>query len=498
MKRSNWLGKFPPNFNGGIEVHWQPNRSSPKSLSKQISEWMLEQIQNGEWPVGTKLPPQRKLALSLGVNRSTLQEVIDELKAEGLLTSKTGSATFVANDSWNILVKQKQPNWQQYIESSIHKSNYQTIQLINEFEQDDSVIRLGTGELSPSLLPSTEIHSSLSQLNFDGKTIGYSSPQGSLALRQTICEYVKKRGIVTTPDNICIVSGGLQALQLIALGLLETGSFVFQNQFSYLNSIHTFQSFGMNLYNLSENQYTAETIEKIRSKKQAIIYTIPTLHNPTGYSMTFEEKKALYDLCESEQLPIIEDDVYFELLFDKPTPAIKSFDRNGQVLYIGSVSKTLSPGLRIGWVIASTPVIKRLADIKMQMDYGSSAISQQIVDYWLHTGLYERHIQDLKEELKCRAKLMNHLLTQYFGKIASWETPKGGFYIWLKFHEPIVTTELFMKLLKKKVLINPGYIYAANDTQHIRLSFAYSSKDELKKGIKMLYEETIDFIKKHR
>lgn len=471
-------------------MQWQPNRSLPISLSKQISEWMIKQIQSGEWPIETKLPPQRQLALSLGVNRSTLQEAIDDLKADGLLSTRAGSATFVTNDSWNILVKQKQPNWQQYIETSIHKSNYQTIQLINEFEQDDSVIRLGTGELSPTLLPTTDIHSSLSLLNFDGKEIGYSSPQGSLALRKAISEYVKKRGIITTPENICIVSGGLQALQLIALGLLETGSFVFQKPFSYLNSIHTFQSFGMNLFSLLDNQYTVEIIQRIRKKRQAILYTIPTLHNPTGICMTLAEKKGLYDLCESGQLPIIEDDVYFELLFDRPTSAIKSFDRTGQVLYIGSVSKTLSPGLRIGWVIASTPVIKRLADIKMQMDYGSSAFSQQIVEYWLRTGLYERHINYLREELKRRADLMNQLLNQYFRDIATWEPPLGGFYIWIKFKEPIVTTDLFMNLLKKKVLINPGYIYAPNDAQHIRLSFAYCSDEELKSGIEILYQET--------
>ncbi|MDN4495255.1 PLP-dependent aminotransferase family protein [Ureibacillus aquaedulcis] len=470
-------------------MNWQPNRSLSTSLSKQIVQWITEQIQNGEWPVGTKLPPQRKLALSLGVNRSTLQEAFDELKANGLLLSKSGSATYVSNDSWNVLAKQKQTNWQHYIESSIHRANYQTIQLINEFEQDDIIIRLGTGELSPTLLPTAELQKSLSEVHLDGKAIGYSSPQGDFRLRQAIYQYVKKRGIETSPDNICIVSGGLQALQLIALGLLETGSFVFQNRFSYLNSIHTFQSFGMNLYPLADDQLAAGKIEQIRKKKQAILYTIPTLHNPTGISMTLDAKKSLYALSELVQLPLIEDDVYFELLFDEPTPAIKSFDQTGQVLYIGSVSKTLSPGLRIGWVIASTPVIKRLADIKMQMDYGSSAISQQIVEYWLRTGRYEEHIKHLKVELKSRAEYMDNLLKQYFGNIAAWESPQGGFYVWLKFHKPVVTTELFMRLLKKKVLINPGYIYAPNDAQHIRLSFAYSSEEEMKKGIEVLYQE---------
>ncbi|KGR75632.1 aminotransferase-like domain-containing protein [Ureibacillus sinduriensis] len=472
-------------------MNWQPNRGLSTSLSMQIVQWITEQIQNGEWPLGTKLPPQRKLALSLGVNRSTLQEAIDELKANGLLSAKKGSATYVSNDSWNLLVKQKQTNWQHYIETSIHKANYQTIQMINEFEQDDTVIRLGTGELSPSLLPTAELQRSLSEVHLDGKAIGYSSPQGDFSLRQAISQYVRKRGIETSPENVCIVSGGLQALQLIALGLLETGSFVFQNSFSYLNSIHTFQSFGMNLYSLADNQLTAGEIDRIRKKRQAILYTIPTLQNPTGKSMALDAKKNLYALSEAAQLPIIEDDVYFELLFDEPTPAIKSMDKTGQVLYIGSVSKTLSPGLRIGWVIASTAVIKRLADIKMQMDYGSSAISQQVVNYWLRTGKYEEHIEHLKLKLKKRAMVMQNLLTQYFGNVASWESPKGGFYVWLKFHKPVVTTELFMKLLKKKVLINPGYIYASNDARHIRLSFAYSSEEEMARGIEILYQEII-------
>lgn len=470
-------------------MSWQPDRLLHLSLAAQIKDWMIRQIQSGEWPAGTKLPPQRKLALSLGVNRSTLQEAVDELKADGLLSSRTGSATFVANDSWHLLVKQRLPNWQQYIEASIHKSNDQTIQLINEFEQDASVIRLGTGELSPSLLPVNEIQASLGSLPLDGKTLGYSSPQGSETLRQAICDYVKKRGITTTPENICVVSGGLQALQLIALGLLEPGSLVLQHEYSYLNSVRPFQSFGMNLHGLSADQYTAEHIRKVRGRRQAILYTIPTLHNPTGECMTWEDKNALYQLCAAERLPVIEDDVYFELSFEPAAPAMKSLDRSGQVIYIGSVSKTLSPGLRIGWVIASAPVIQRISDIKMQMDYGSSALSQLVVEHWLRTGLYENHVRRLRAELQSRAELMEILLKQYFESKASWESPQGGFYIWLRFHEPVITKELFMRLLKKKVLIHPGYIYGAQDAHHLRLSFAYGSEKELRKGMEMLYRE---------
>lgn len=478
-------------------MNWKPNRSLSTSLSKQIADWISQQILTGQWPVGTKLPAQRQLAITLGVNRSTVQEAIDELKAAGILSSKIGSNTHVSNDSWNMLAKQKQPNWQHYIETSIHKPNYKTIQLINELEQDDSIIRLSTGELSPSLLPTDEIQASLQQLSFDGKAIGYSSPQGSLKLRKALVSYLEKRGVSTTTENICIVSGGLQALQLVALGLLETGAVVFQDEFSYLNSVHPFQSFGMHLQGVNSTNRNEMVTKKRRGKRQSIFYTIPTLHNPTGSIWSLEERQSFYDLCTSLQMPIIEDDVYSELAFDPPPPSLKSIDTDGQVLYIGSVSKILSPGLRIGWIVAPTPVIKRLADIKMQMDYGSSAFSQEIVSFWLSTGLYEKHVMKLKKELQRRAMLMEHQLAKQFSKIATWSSSKGGFYIWLTFTHPIVTTDFFQKLLKQKVLINPGYIYEPKDTTHIRLSYAYATDAEMQKGLQILYEEAIREIKKN-
>lgn len=201
-----------------------------------------------------------------------------------------------------------------------------------------------------------------------------------------------------------------------------------------------------------------------------------------------EEKKQLYNVCKELQIPIIEDDVYHELLFESSSPAIKSIDTSGQVLYIGSVSKTLSPGLRIGWVVAPSPVIERLADIKMQTDYGSSAFSQEIVSYWISSGLYEKHLIQLREQLKRRATFVEEILEQQFQKVATWKNPEGGFYIWLRFHEPIVNKALFLKLLNQNVLINPGYIYQSSDLHHIRLSYAYAPLEELKKGLSILLE----------
>jgi GntR family transcriptional regulator of abcA and norABC len=482
---------YPPNL-GGVGMSWKPSRNSHLTVQDQIIDWITSRIENGDWMVGTKIPTQRQLATQFGVNRSTVQLAIDELKAEGLLQSKMGSGVFVANNSWNVLLNKGQPNWHQHIEASIHKPNYHTIQLINEYEQMDHIIRLGTGELSPDLLPTKQIEDSLKNISLESRAIGYSSPQGSEKLRGILCNYLKKRGIHTSPENILIVSGALQALQLIAMGLLEPGSIVFQEQTSYLNSVHPFQSAGMQIISVTRNEHLKEHLQSLKRKKQSLFYCVPTLHNPTGYNWTMEEKQQLFNTCKELQIPIIEDDVYHELLFESTSPSLKSLDTSGQVLYLGSVSKTLSPGLRIGWVVGPSPVIKRLGDIKMQSDYGSSAFSQEIVAHWISSGLYENHIIQLREQLKSRAEFVERILEEKFQHIATWRKSEGGFYIWLRFHEPIVNKALFLNLLNHNVLINPGYIYQQSDLHHIRLSYAYATLDELRKGLTILFELSKD------
>ena len=469
-------------------MKWKPSSDSNLTFHEQIVDWMRSRIESGDWTVGTKLPTQRQLAMQFSVNRSTVQLALDELKADGLLQSKMGSGVFVANNSWNILLNKTQPNWKQHIESSIHKSNNHTIQLINEYEQYNHIIRLGTGELSPELLPTKQIEQSLKEISLDAKSIGYSSPQGSEKLRGILCDYLKRRNIHSKPENILIVSGALQALQLISIGLLEEGSVTFHEQPSYLSSIHPFQSAGMHMHSVKRNNVKlADNLRAFKRKKQSIFYCVPTLNNPTGINWSLEEKQNLYNICNELQIPIIEDDVYHELLFvDTPLPTIKSLDKSGQVLYIGSLSKTLSPGLRIGWIIAPSTVIERLADIKMQTDYGSSAFSQEIVAHWISTGLYENHLNNLRQQLKIRATFIESILEQQFRKIATWKKSEGGFYIWLRFNKPIVNKELFLNLLNQNVLINPGYIYDSSDLHHIRLSYAYASLEEIKVGLNAL------------
>ena len=469
---------------------WMPNKSSPVPLHKQITDFLKEKIVNGEWTIGYKLPPQRTLAKVFEVNRSTIVTAFDELTAEGLIEGKSGSGTRVVNNTWNLLATTPPPDWSSYVESGIHKPNLPTIQEINHAEFIPNIIRLGTGELSPQLIPSKTMKQIFKKLSTREISYGYEEPKGLLVLREQIANYLKTSGIQVSPSSILIVSGALQALQLISVGLLHQGSIVLTEKQSYLHSLHVFQSAGMRLVGipLDNEGIKAHLIPQVKKQQRAtLLYTIPSFHNPTGTLMTVERRTQLLTICKQEQLPLIEDDVYRELWFDeKPPKPLKAFDKNGLVLYMGSLSKTLSPGLRIGWIVGPEPVVEHLADIKMQTDYGSSSLSQWTAVEWFSSGLYEQHLNEIRKQLKIRRDFTLDLLNKYFSDLATWEKPRGGFYIWLRLLPSISIRKLFESAIAEGLLLNPGNIYDHQADQYLRISYSYASLSDLEDGLRRL------------
>ncbi|UFJ40179.1 PLP-dependent aminotransferase family protein [Brevibacillus humidisoli] len=468
---------------------WKPDRSSVVPLYRQIINHLREKITSGEWPVGSRIPSQRVLAKAMGVNRSTVVTAIDELIAEGWIEGKTGSGTVVVDNSWRT-VSALPPDWNQYVSSGLYRPNLPTIQEINQAEFLPGMIRLGTGELSPELYPYEMMADILGRLPERIHSLGYEEPKGLLFLREQISRYVASFGIRATPDSILVVSGALQALQLISLGILQQGATALLERPSYLYSLHLFQSAGIRLVGVpldSQGIAVDRLAADIKKQNASLLYTIPSFHNPTGLVMSEERRSDVLQICEAERLPIVEDDVYRELWIDQPVPApLKARDRSGLVLYLGSLSKSLSPGLRIGWLIGPEPVMERLADIKMQTDYGSSSLSQWAAAEWLATGFYQQHLESIRSQLRRRREIVLQALQRCFSDLAEWTEPQGGFYIWMRLIPPVRMRDLFDKARAAGILLNPGSLYDRHATDHLRLSYAYAKESELTEAIHTL------------
>lgn len=475
-----------------VSVNWKPDKNLKTTLVKQIVGYVKEQISCGDWIVGQKLPSQRALAEAFQVNRSTIVEALSELAAQGLIESAVGRGTTITNSSWSLLLENTTPDWKNYIQQGIHKSNSLIMQNVNKYEFDDSVIRLSTCEMSPDLLPTDKMSEVLKNIAEKNIPLNYLEPLGLHELRVELCAYFKRYDFNVKPSQILIVSGSLQALQLISMSILGSDSVVFIEENSYVKSLRVFESSGIKMKGIpmDKNGLMPWMIDKLKVKKgSSILYTIPTFHNPTGITMTEERRAEVIRWCRSNQMPIIESDVYRELYFDKEPPLpIKTMDNTGNVLYLGSVSKSLAPGLRIGWVVGPESIIERLSDVKMQSDYGASSLSQWALTEWFSSGLYEEHLIVLRRKLKERCYLMLQLLDKYFSDIATWDIPDGGFYIWIKLNKPVSSENLFGQALKENILIHPGDIYGFRRNNCIRLSFSYASYEEMEIGLKKLSE----------
>lgn len=472
-----------------ITINWQPDRKNTIPVYRQIVQFVCEKVSSGVWPIGTRLPSQRSLAEQFHVNRSTISTAIDELGSYGIISGKYGAGTQIVSNTWSLMLPTKD-NWKKLISAGSFQENNQRLQQINRLEFDPDIIRLGTGELDPRLFPQHMWSEVMIKLSTKITSLGYAEPLGILELRQALAKHMQKLGVDVSPKNILVTSGALQALQLIASCMLKEGSTVFTEAPTYLKSLQMFQSVGLDLKGIPMDHDGLEywQIEKqLKDSEAPILYTIPTNQNPTGITMSDIRRRELMDFCIKNRLPIIEDGAYQELCFDDESVVpLKAIDDNGMVMYLGSASKALAPGLRIGWVIAAEPIIQRLGDAKMQMDYGASSLSQLVFTEFLQSGMYDEYLVDLKAELRKRRDNALTTLNKYFKDIATWDEPIGGFYIWLTFNENVDVENLFEDALNVGILLNPGDIYDFRKNRSVRLSFAYVTCEEFEKALQKI------------
>lgn len=472
-----------------LEIRWKPDRGLKTPLYEQIVTYVTGRIVSGEWPSGAVMPTQRELSELFGINRSTVVTALEELKALGLVETAGKLGTRVSPLSADSGQK-GQPDWACHIREGVHFSNDATIQQINRLETRPGMIRLSSGEIAPEQYPQEAMRKVLEEVARTMGPMGYEEPRGNMPLREEICAYLADSGIHVSPACVLVVSGALQAIQLIALGLLQAGSVVLMERPSYLYSLNILPSMGMRRYGVPVDRdgLLPELIQGFKARHhQALLYTNPNFQNPTGTVMSWGRRQRLLEICGRERIPVVEDDVYRELWLDRPLPpSLKAMDDQGLVLHVGSVSKTLSPGLRIGWIVGPETVIERLSDLKMQADYGSSSLAQAAVALWMKTGACQAHYQNLRIMLRQRREAALAALHRYFADIARWDVPEGGFYVWVELLVPVRTSQVFEEAVKAGVLFYPGYLYDTETNHYLRLSYSYASLAEIEAGIRKL------------
>jgi len=333
----------------------------------------------------------------------------------------------------------------------------------------------------------------------EGKTLSKygleSGPQGYLPLRKFISKQLNLSAqIVSSENEILVVSGSLQALDLVNETFLRKGDTVIIEEENYGGTISRLRRLGVNMVGipLEHDGMNVEVLEqtlldlKKKKIKPRYIYTIPTIQNPTGTVMSVAKRKQLIKLSKKYQIPIFEDDCYADLTWDRTKPpAIKSFDKEGYVTYCGSFSKSIAPALRVGYLIANWEVLSRILPYKT--DAGSGSLEQMALAEFC-TENFDSHVKSLKIKLQKKSEAICNALDKYFGSSAEYKKPDGGIFVWVDMHKKVDTSRLYELALKDGVAINPGNEWSINKSgrHKMRLCFGNPSIKEIDEGIKRL------------
>src|SRR3954447_14995901 len=321
-------------------------------------------------------------------------------------------------------------------------------------------------------------------------------PLGYRPLREFLAEKLKRdAGIACTADDILIVSGSLQALDLVNGALLARGDTVICEKDCYQGTLTRFARLGVNVIGIPLDDdgmrmdALAAALEDCRKRdvQPKMIYTIPTIQNPTATIMPQARRAELLRLSEQYGVPVFEDDCYADLIWDgKRPPALYAISQIGNVIHCGAFSKSIAPALRVGFLVAPWAIMSRMLPLKT--DAGSGAIEQMVLaDYC--TPHFTTHVPELRAALRSKLETLMETLNEQFGTTAEFDDPKGGIFLWVKLPDNVDTMKLYQAALKEGVAINPGPEWST-DKQHstprLRICFASPTHQQIREGIAVL------------
>lgn len=353
--------------------------------------------------------------------------------------------------------------------------------------QKPEIISFAGGLPAPELFPIEKMkHIAVKVLDESGaKALQYGPTEGFDPLRETIANRMGIMGIKTSKENILVTNGSQQGLDFTGRVFFNEDDIVLCESPSYLGAINAFKAYGPKFIEVPTDDLgmKMDELEQILedNKNIKVIYVIPDFQNPTGRTWSIDRRKKLVELANKYNIAIVEDNPYGELRFEgEILPAIKSFDTEGRVIFLGTFSKTMCPGLRIGWVCAEDSVLNKFIMVKQGADLQASTISQMELSEFLDTYSLDEHIETIKTVYRKRRNLMLDTMKRTFPEGVTYTYPEGGLFTWVELPEHINARELALKAIEKKVAFVPGGSFFPNGGHENTFRLNYSNMDEEK------------------
>lgn len=456
-----------------------------------IADDIEQRIMSNVLQIGERLPSVRTLSKMHNVSMSTTLQAYYHLEGKGLVEARPQSGYFVRFNPSRFPKKVEKSNPRQVTKAKSVEA------IISEVYDDfamQGMIRFSLSVPAPELLPLAKLNKAMVQAMRDLPANGtsYESIQGNESLRRQIAKTSIEWGGHLQPDDIITTAGCMSAISYCLLALTKPGDTIAVESPVYFGMLRFAQSIGVKVLELPTDPDTGvdpDDLKKALDKHDIkACFFVTNFSNPLGYCMPDEQKEATVRLLSKYGVPLIEDDLYGEVYFGKQRPkSCKSFDEEGNVLWCGSISKTLAPGFRVGWVAPGkyTEKVKRL---KLYNSITSATPQQAAIAGFMAEGRYDNHMRKLRQTLHANSLQFTRAINEYFPDNIKMSIPNGGFTLWLELDKKIDTYNVYREAVQQKISIAPGSMFTLQERYGncMRISFGMPWSTPVDNALKTL------------
>ncbi|WP_026714278.1 aminotransferase-like domain-containing protein [Flavobacterium daejeonense] len=458
-------------------------------LYLKIARIIEDQISSGTLKTGEKLPSIRTIQKIYNISINTVKQAFLELESKSLIESKPKSGFYVSHSFHS---KLELPSVSQLQLSQQEKTPEDLISKVFNTLTHKDFTQFALGVVDKSMLPIAKLNKGVVKVlrNLEDSGTGYEPAQGNINLRRNIAKWSFTWDGHLTEDDIVTTSGALNALFYALITVTEPGDTVAIESPVYFGILQMIKSLGLHIIELPTHPVTGISIEdlkKVLPKINACCF-VTNFNNPLGSCMPEENKKEVVHLLSKHNIPLIEDDLYGDIFFgaSRPKPC-KAFDETGNVLWCGSVSKTLAPGYRVGWVAPGKFKEKTIRK-KLLNTMSSPPLYQEVIADFMEHGRYEHHLRTLRNTLYNNCLHFKKAIEKYFPENTKISNPQGGFVLWLELDPRIDTAVLYDIAVQHKIGFAPGRMFTQHNRYNncMRLNFAIKWDEKVEDSLKTL------------